>query len=142
MAMISDLGDMSQEINAQTNTDDVAILLDDYVNKYRGGFYVFKLQSLCGLQPDSRVITTQKVNYTNLMNKNKDLLVNYEINKAACIRLFLPISITRTYPHAKFIPSGTKFAVSFVGGDLSKPPTIIRGIWDDLDDIEKETLNQ
>jgi hypothetical protein len=38
--------------------------------------------------------------------------------------------VTRTYPDAKFIPAGTRFIVSFVGGDLSKDPIIIRGEWE------------
>jgi hypothetical protein len=41
------------------------------------------------------------------------------------------VSVTRTYPGAKFIPAGTRFIVSFTGGDLSKDPIIVRGEWED-----------
>jgi hypothetical protein len=131
MALISDAGSMSDSINNLTGTDDVAILLDDRVNKYHPGTQVFKLQSLSGLQPDSKVLTTEYCRYSNLMNKDTTGLIDQPVKKSASIKLKLPVSVTRTYPGAKFIPAGTRFIVSFTGGDLSKDPIIVRGEWED-----------
>lgn len=130
MALVTDAGSMSKSINNLTGTDDVAILLDDHVDKYHPGTQVFKLQSLSGLQPDSKVLTTEYCQYSNLMNKDTNGLIPNPVRKSASLKLKLPISVTRTYPDAKFIPAGTRFIVSFVGGDLSKDPIIIRGEWE------------
>jgi hypothetical protein len=131
MALVTDAGSMSKGINNLTSTDDVAILLDDCVDKYHPGTQVFKLQSLSGLQPDSKVLTTEYCRYSNLMNKDTTGLIPKPVNKSAALKLKLPVSVTRTFPDAKFIPAGTRFIVSFVGGDLSKDPIIIRGEWED-----------
>jgi hypothetical protein len=58
-------------------------------------------------------------------------LIDQPVKKSASIKLKLPVSVTRTYPGAKFIPAGTRFIVSFTGGDLSKDPIIVRGEWED-----------
>ena len=124
MGLMRDTGGRTTaELQSITGVDDTAILLDDRVDKYNPGFQIFKLQSLGGLQPNSRTVTTQYLDTSNLMNK------------MACVKLWLPITVSRTYPHAKFIPMGTMFAVSFLGGDISKPPVIIRGIWDDPEEV-------
>jgi hypothetical protein len=65
------------------------------------------------------------------MNKYTDGLTPMPVKKSAAIKLKLPVSVTRTYPTSKFIPAGTRFVVSFIGGDLSKDPVIIRGEWED-----------
>jgi len=139
MGMMRDTGGRSTaDLQSITGVDDVAILLDDRVNKYNPGFQIFKLQSLCGLQPNSTVVTTQYLDTSNLMNKYPEQLGIYPIQKMACVRLWLPINVSRTYPHAKFIPVGTRFIVSFLGGDLSKLPVIIRGEWDDAEEVQQK----
>ena len=138
MALITDAGgNMSKSINNLTGTDDVAVLLDDRVNKYKPGTQVFKLQSLSGLQPDSKVLTTESCKFSNLMNKYTDGIIPMPVKKSAALKLKLPVSVTRTYPDAKFIPAGTRFIVSFTGGDLSKDPIIVRGEWEDGDKQNK-----
>lgn len=139
MGMMQDTGGRATAaLQSITGTDDVAILLDDRVDKYNPGFQIFKLQSLCGLQPNSPVVTTQYLDTSKLMNKYPEQLGIYPVQKMACVRLWLPISVSRTYPHAKFIPVGTRFIVSFLGGDLSKLPVIIRGEWDEAEDVQKK----
>ena len=136
MGLMRDTGGRTTaELQSITGVDDTAILLDDRVDKYNPGFQIFKLQSLGGLQPNSRTVTTQYLDTSNLMNKHPEELGIYPVNKMACVKLWLPITVSRTYPHAKFIPMGTMFAVSFLGGDISKPPVIIRGIWDDPEEV-------
>ena len=137
--MMRDTGGFNTgQMSSVTGVDDVAILLDDRVNKYNPGFQIFKLQSLCGLQPNTRVVTTQYLDTSNLMNKHPEELGIDKVNKMACVKLFLPVNVSRTYPHAKFIPVGTRFIVSYLGGDTSKPPVIIRGEWDDQQDVQKK----
>ena len=46
--------------NTSHISDDIAILLDDKVDKYHPGNQVFKLQALTGLQENSKSITTEK----------------------------------------------------------------------------------
>lgn len=142
MGMMQDTGAKSTAaLRSITGTDDIAILLDARVNKYNPGYQIFKLQSTCGLQPTSNAVTTQLLDPSNLMNSDQDqlsrLLTN-PIQKMGCVRLWLPITVSRTYPHAKFIPYYTRFVVSFLGGDLSKPPVIIRGEWEDAEDVQEK----
>lgn len=142
MGMMQDTGGRTAaNMRSITGTDDVAILLDDRVNKYNPGYQIFKLQSTCGLQPNSNAVTTQLLDTSNLMNSDEgqiSRLVTNPIQKMGCVRLWLPITVSRTYPHAKFIPVGTRFIVSFLGGDLSKSPVIIRGEWDDTEEVQQK----
>ena len=137
MGLMQDTGGRTTaQMSSITGVDDTAILLDERVNKYNPGFQIFKLQSLGGLQPNSKTVTTQYLNLSNLRNKHPEELGYNPISRMACVRLWLPITVSRTYPHAKFIPYGTMFTVSFVGGDISKPPVILRGIWDDEEEVQ------
>ena len=62
---------MNDSIDMQTT--EVAILLDDYVDKYNPGIQTFKLQSVVGLQENSRAVTTTYNTVPNLMNKDKNI---------------------------------------------------------------------
>ena len=139
MGMMQDTGGRTTaSLRSITGIDDVAILLDDCVNKYNPGFQIFKLQSLCGLQYPTNVVTTTFMNTSNLMNKYPEQILCQPLQKMGCVRLWLPVTISRTYPHAKFIPYYTRFIVSFIGGDLSKLPVIIRGEWEDAEEIQQK----
>lgn len=105
-------------------TTEVAILLDDFVDKYNPGIQVFKLQSISGLQNNDRTITTEGVSIPNLMNKNKDIGLS-KIQTSSVIKLQLPREVTRNFPY-KFIPKGTRFTVTFDSGDITKPRIIGR----------------
>ena len=62
------------------------------------------------------------------MNKYTDGIIPNPVKKSAALKLKLPVSVTRTYPDAKFIPAGTRFIVSFTGGDISKDPIMFTEI--------------
>ena len=84
-----------------TSTTEVAILMDDHVNKYRPRVQTFRLQSISGLQNNSRDVETTYVSVPH------------------------PIEVTKSYPK-KFIPVSTRFIVSFNSGDITKPVIVGR----------------
>ena len=53
---------------ADPSTTEIAILLDDAVDKYHPGEQVFKLQSITGMKDNSNTIDTTKISIPNLMN--------------------------------------------------------------------------
>jgi hypothetical protein len=63
------------------------------------------------------------------------------INRSACVRIYVPVSVTRTYTlggeNPKFIPRGTRFIVGFLGGDFTKDPVMLRGEWEDVNDLSR-----
>lgn len=107
-----------------TTTTEIAVLLDDFVDKYNPGIQVFRLQSVVGLKENSRSIETENIRIPNLMNKNKNLPIS-QVKTSSVVRLVLPREVTRNYP-TKFIPAGTRFIVSFNSGDITKPTIIGR----------------
>ena len=62
-------------------------------------------------------------NTSNLANVNS--LSTSNVTTGSTITLLLPKEIARNYPK-KWIPQGTRFLVSFIGGDLTKPVIIGR----------------
>lgn len=113
---------MNDSIDMQTT--EVAILLDDYVDKYNPGIQTFKLQSVVGLQENSRAVTTTYNTVPNLMNKDKNIGLS-RVKTAPVIKLELPREICRNFP-TKYIPVGTRFIVSFNSSDITKPVIIGR----------------
>lgn len=113
---------MNDSIDMQTT--EVAILLDDYVDKYNPGIQTFKLQSVVGLQENSRAVTTTYNTVPNLMNKDKNIRLS-RVKTAPVIKLELPREICRNFP-TKYIPVGTRFIVSFNSSDITKPVIIGR----------------
>lgn len=105
-------------------TTEIAILLDDSVNKYHPGEQVFRLQSINGTQENSTDIITEDIRVPNLMNKDGNVPFS-KANYTAVVKLQLPRDVTRNYP-LKFIPAGTRFIVSFTSGDLTKPVIVGR----------------
>lgn len=112
-----------ETITSDTSTTEVAILIDDSVNKYHPGLQTFRLQSISGTQDNSNAIDHQQVNIPNLMNKNP---VNFsQAHLTSVIQLELPRDVTRNYP-LKFIPAGTRFLVTFNSADITKPVIVGR----------------
>lgn len=120
---VTDIEEMAEDVS-DTSTTEVAILLDDAVNKYHPGMQVFRLQSLNGLQENSNAISTIPVNIPQLMNKDDDLGLT-DVRTTACLKLELPREVVRNYP-LKYIPAGTRFIVSFNSGDITKPVIVGR----------------
>ena len=130
MGMMQDTG--SSQLTNLVQGDDVAILMDDHVDKYHPGIQTFKLQSITGLQPNTTVVTTQEIDISRILNEDTSFL-SLPVNKAACVKLKLPREHTRNFPK-KFIPVGTRFLVSYTGGDISKPVIVGREFDDEIED--------
>ena len=105
------------------STTEVAILIDDMVNKYHPGVQVFRLQSINGLQENDNTVQTIKLSTPNMMNKEKVDLGQAKLT--AVVELELPRDVTRNYP-VKYIRAGTRFIVSFNSGDITKPVIVGR----------------
>ena len=145
MGMMTDTGaSRTYNHNNMMYVEEVAILLDNAINKYIPGMHTFKLQSIAGLQPNTNIVTTEK-HKISLLNKNPDgSSIDYTtlpIHRSSCLRLYVPVSVTRTYvcgtDHPKFIPRNTRFIVGFPGGDFTKDPVILRGEWEDVNDLSR-----
>ena len=108
--------------NVNSSTE-IAILLDDYVNKFHPVEQLFKLQMTGGMQNNSRALYRNQVSIPNLMNKETEGLEFGEVKRTAVVKLALPREVTRTYPK-KYIPVGTRFIVTFLSGDITKPQII------------------
>lgn len=113
-----------ETVTMDSATTEIAILLDDSVNKYHPGEQVFRLQSINGTQENSTDIMTEDIRIPNLMNKDNNVPFS-KANYTAVVKLQLPRDVTRNYP-LKFIPAGTRFIVSFTSGDLTKPVIVGR----------------
>lgn len=100
-----------------TEHTDIFVLLDERTNRYHDGYAVGYLQGLTGLQPPTPIPTKQELKLDNLMNA-EPLIVN-PVTKSACVIIKLPRTIRRQFK-TKFIPPGTMFDCTFLGGDLSK----------------------
>ena len=115
--------DLTPKQAIDPTTTEVAILLDDAVNKYHPGTQVFRLQSVAGLKENSIAVETDNVDIPNLMNKKRP---NFgQVNMSSVVKLELPRDVTRNFP-MKFIPAGTRFIVSFNSGDIIKPVIVGR----------------
>lgn len=139
MGMYSDLGGSIGAQTTQQAKSDTAILLDEKCSKYHDGYQTFKLQGITPLQPDTPIVTEQKLNLNNLMNEDTSFVSN-TVTKAAVVKLHLPRAIRREYP-AKIIPPGTAFNVEFIGGDIMKP-IITRLILDKSANVELGDMNE
>ena len=113
-----------ETITSDISTTEVAILIDDAVNKYHPGVQVFRLQSISGTQTNSNDVITQQINIPNLMNKENNIGFS-EAHLTCVVKIELPRDVTRNYP-VKFIPAGTRFIVSFNSADLTKPVIVGR----------------
>ena len=114
-----------QTETVDTNSTEIAILLDDSVNKYHPGLQVFRLQSINGTQENSNIIDTTPVTIPGLMNRDRAAVGLGQAHTTAVVKLELPRDVTRNYP-VKFIPAGTRFIVSFNSGDITKPVIVGR----------------
>ena len=112
-----------ETLTSDTSTTEVAILIDDSVNKYHPGLQTFRLQSISGTRGNDNSIDHRLINIPNLMNKDRP---NFsEAHLTSVIKLELPRDVTRNYP-IKFIPAGTRFLVTFNSADITKPVIVGR----------------
>jgi len=103
---------------------EVAILMTT-CNKYTPGTQTFYLQSLVPMKDKSNSIETEQVSASNLENKDISSITLSEVNTSSTIELEVPKEVTRNFP-TKWIPPGTRFLVSFAGGNITKPQIVGR----------------
>ena len=112
-----------ETMTSDISTTEVAILIDDAVNKYHPGLQTFRLQSISGTRDNSNAVIHKPINIPGLMNKDRPQFS--EAHLTSVIKLELPRDVTRNYP-IKFIPAGTRFLVTFNSADLTKPVIVGR----------------
>lgn len=113
---------MSKYDNINLDYSEVGILTS-VCNKYKPGYQTFYVQALNPLNYKSNTFSTTKVYSSNIINANKPS--SGSINIGSNIRVELPKEVTRHFP-TKFIPPGTRFIISFLGGDINKPVVVGR----------------
>ena len=104
-------------------TTEVAILMTT-CNKYIPGVQTFYLQSLVAMKEKSNDIEKSTNTTSHLMNKDTNIGLS-NIKSTTTIQLEVPRDVTLNFP-TKWIPPGTRFLVSFTGGDITKPKIVGR----------------
>ena len=81
------------------------------------------MQALNPMNMKSPIKTTSKVRNPNIINKNK--LTTGSVQTGSNILIEMPKEVVRNFP-TKYIPPGTRFTISFLGGDINKPVVVGR----------------
>lgn len=108
------------------NTGIVVASLCELVDKYHPGSHPFYIKSLTPFSVYDNVGNTN-VQASNIKNKDTNKISTSKVVTGSVFYLDLPKYISKAYPK-KFIPKGTEFLVSFIGGDITKGK-IIGGIF-------------
>lgn len=122
---------MSKYDNINLDYTEVGILTS-VCNKYKPGYQTFYVQALNPLNYKSNTVSTTSVSSSNIINANKPK--SGKINIGSNIRIEMPKEVARQFP-TKFIPPGTRFIISFLGGDINKPVVVGR----DYDGYDSES---
>ena len=105
------------------NQDRVEIAqLQLQINKYdKSAVYPFYIPKLV-IHKGSNIVAPPPVPITtiNIANKDKGQIAVNSYASYGIFYIMLPKSIALTYPK-KYIPVGTEFIVTFIGGDITKP---------------------
>nr|DAF97774.1 MAG TPA: type VI secretion protein [Myoviridae sp. ctYA416] len=128
------MSDDKYTVNGGLGYTEVAILTS-VCNKYKPGYQTFYVQALNPMNMKSAVKVTSKVRNPNIINKTP--LVTGSIETGSNILIEMPKEVVRNFP-TKFIPPGTRFLVSFLGGDINKPVIVGR----DYDGYENHRTNK
>lgn len=111
---------MSDEASYDLSKATTAVLLA-VADKYIGGSYPFKLNTLNALQSnETNMVSHCNIEMNNILNKDKSGILINQANTSSVISLDLPVDIANKYPK-KYIPVGTRFTVVFTSGDIIKP---------------------
>lgn len=108
--------------NSGITTTEVGILTS-VCNKYKPGYQTFYVQALNPMNMKSAVKTKTQVRNPNIINKEAISLGTVETGSNILIEM--PKEVVRNFP-TKFIPPGTRFLISFLGGDINKPIVVGR----------------
>ena len=108
--------------NVDLKYTEVAVLTST-CNKYHPGMQTFYLQSMNPMNTKSKDKSTVNIDNSNLQNKESTEASSLEYGSN--IELEMPKEVARNFP-TKFIPPGTRFLLSFIGGDLTKPVIVGR----------------
>ena len=114
---------MDNNTRQSVKATEIAILTTT-CDKYNPGKQSFYLQSLVPQQPRTPIEILTTVSTNNLENEDTSMM-NGNATFGSNIIIDLPKDVARFYPK-KFIPPGTRFLVSFIGGDITKPQIVGR----------------
>ena len=99
--------------------------------KYKPGYQTFYIQALNPMNLKSNTKQTVPVKNNNIINKKG--ITSGKIEVGSNILIEMPKEVARNFP-TKFIPPGTRFIISFLGGDINKPVVVGR----DYDGYQQE----
>ena len=105
---------------AEEFSNNAIAILQTTCNKYEPGDQVFRVQSLVGLKEDSNEIIHDSIDTSNILNDDLSALPIGQVNTSTVLKLPVPFEVSRRYP-LKFIPPGTRFVITFLSGDITKP---------------------
>lgn len=112
------------DYNVNGNLDSCVVgILTSVCNKYEPGYQTFYIQALNPMNMKSAVKNITKVRNPNIINK--DRFNTGSIESGSNIMIEMPKEVVRNFP-TKFVPPGTRFIISFLGGDINKPMVVGR----------------
>ena len=74
---------------------EVAVLLDNNVNKYNPGIQTFRLQSTGGLQSNTRGVYQQGISTNNLLNEDKSFVTGFDYETSIDDNVYTQIKLYR-----------------------------------------------
>lgn len=112
--------------NLDLKYPEVAISLQE-INKEYPGVVKFSIPILTPSIDNSKIVHKSfHLNRRNLKNKDNNLDIHNIIKITNYIEIPMSRSICINEPELGFIPSGSKWIVIFIGGDITKPRIIGR----------------
>ena len=114
------------DVNLKDNskTTRIAVSLDTF-DKYMPGKQNFFIAACTPTKTKTKQFMQANSNLGNVLNKNKGSLNAKLPQLGSAIELEVPKDVTRWF-EIKFIPAGTRFLVSFDGGNITRPRIIGR----------------
>ena len=107
-----------------TRVTRIAVNLETF-DKYMPGPQPFFIAACTPTKTKSKDFMDVQSDLGNILNKNKGSLGARLPKLGSCVTLEVPKDVTRWF-EIKFTPAGTRFLVSFDGGNITRPRIIGR----------------
>lgn len=115
---------LDSNLKDNSYTTRIAVNLNTF-DKYMPGSQLFFIPACTPTKTKSKEFSQVTNDMGNILNKNKGALGAVHPMVGSCIELEVPKDVTRWF-EIKFIPEGTRFLVSFDGGNITRPRIIGR----------------
>jgi len=115
---------LNKEPKDNAHTTRIAINLETF-DKYMPGKQMFYIPACTPTKSKTKEFSQVTNDMGNILNKDKAALGAVHPMVGSSIELEVPKDVTRWF-EIKFIPKGTRFLISFDGGNITRPRIIGR----------------